>query len=65
MLLDKNTGKERDMLALATEWRKPLSELLDIMPDEASEGELTALISFAIAFPEGFIALVDTYDVKR
>ncbi|BES91672.1 Nicotinate phosphoribosyltransferase [Nesidiocoris tenuis] len=65
MLMDKNTGKERDMLELAMQWREPLSELLDIMPDEASEGELTALISFAIAFPEGFIALVDTYDVKR
>ncbi|KAF6213482.1 hypothetical protein GE061_011202 [Apolygus lucorum] len=65
MLLDKKTGQEQDMLVLATRWREPLSELLDIMPDEASEGELTALISFAIAFPEGFIALVDTYDVKR
>uniref|UniRef100_A0A146L4K1 Nicotinate phosphoribosyltransferase n=1 Tax=Lygus hesperus TaxID=30085 RepID=A0A146L4K1_LYGHE len=65
MLLDKKTGQEQDMQVLAIRWREPLSELLDIMPDEASEGELTALISFAIAFPEGFIALVDTYDVKR
>uniref|UniRef100_A0A146LCM2 Nicotinate phosphoribosyltransferase n=2 Tax=Lygus hesperus TaxID=30085 RepID=A0A146LCM2_LYGHE len=64
MLLDKKTGQEQDMQVLAIRWREPLSELLDIMPDEASEGELTALISFAIAFPEGFIALVDTYDVK-
>lgn len=33
--------------------------------DEASEGELAAMVSYAIAFPDGFMALVDTYDVKR
>lgn len=33
--------------------------------DESSEGELAAMVSFAIAFPDGFMALVDTYDVKR
>ncbi|KAJ8969950.1 hypothetical protein NQ314_001508 [Rhamnusium bicolor] len=32
---------------------------------EVNEGELAAFISFAIAFPNGFIALVDTYDVKK
>ncbi|XP_024086278.1 nicotinate phosphoribosyltransferase isoform X2 [Cimex lectularius] len=64
MLVDRNTGEERDLLQLATKWRVQLSELLDIMPDEVSDGELAALISFAIAFPDGFIALVDTYDVK-
>lgn len=65
MLVDRKNGMERDLLALSLDWRGPLSTLLDIMPDEASDGELTALISFAIAFPDGFIALVDTYDVKR
>ncbi|XP_073993651.1 nicotinate phosphoribosyltransferase isoform X3 [Rhodnius prolixus] len=64
MLVDRKNGMERDLLALSLDWRGPLSTLLDIMPDEASDGELTALISFAIAFPDGFIALVDTYDVK-
>ncbi|XP_046812201.1 uncharacterized protein LOC124421301 [Lucilia cuprina] len=32
--------------------------------EESSEGELAAMVSYAIAFPDGFMALVDTYDVK-
>lgn len=38
---------------------------MDISTEESSEGELAAMVSFAIAFPDGFMALVDTYDVKR
>lgn len=45
--------------------RKELSQVLEISTDESSEGELAAMVSFAIAFPDGFMALVDTYDVKR
>ncbi|CAD6193575.1 unnamed protein product [Caenorhabditis auriculariae] len=29
---------------------------------ESSEGELAAFAAYAIAFPEGFLALIDTYD---
>lgn len=46
-------------------WRELLSEELNILQSEASDGELAAYISFAIAFPSGFVALVDTYDVLR
>ena len=35
------------------------------MQEEAHEGELAAFASYAIAFPDGFLALVDTYDVTR
>ncbi|CAH0405310.1 unnamed protein product [Chilo suppressalis] len=54
-----------NLLELSTEWRKRVSAIVDISPEEASDGELAALISYAIAFPTGFLALVDTYDVKR
>nr|XP_029715189.1 nicotinate phosphoribosyltransferase isoform X4 [Aedes albopictus] len=64
-LAHKETGDKRDLLELAIEHRVQLSKLLDISTEESSEGELAAMVSFAIAFPDGFMALVDTYDVKR
>ncbi|XP_018571301.1 nicotinate phosphoribosyltransferase isoform X2 [Anoplophora glabripennis] len=58
-------GKPRDLLELALTWRTNLLPIFKLFSVEASEGELAALISFAIAFPEGFMALVDTYEVQR
>ncbi|CAH0727385.1 unnamed protein product, partial [Brenthis ino] len=58
-------GRQCNLLDLAVAWRKRLSTVLDVSPEEASDGELAALISYAQAFPSGFLALVDTYDVKR
>ncbi|XP_026475525.1 nicotinate phosphoribosyltransferase isoform X2 [Ctenocephalides felis] len=65
LLQCKKTSHAKDLRQLSIDWRQKLSTLLDIGPEEASDGELAALISFAIAFPDGFMALVDTYDVKR
>ncbi|KAI5635595.1 nicotinate phosphoribosyltransferase [Phthorimaea operculella] len=59
------TGATLDLLELSLEWRRRVSAVIDISPEAASEGELAALISYALAFPSGFLALVDTYDVKR
>ncbi|XP_013176960.1 PREDICTED: nicotinate phosphoribosyltransferase 2 isoform X3 [Papilio xuthus] len=59
------TQEQCDLLQLAADWRRRISAILDVSPDEASDGELAALISYAVAFPTGFLALVDTYDVKR
>ncbi|KAJ2947951.1 hypothetical protein O0L34_g9742 [Tuta absoluta] len=59
------TNATLDLLELSLEWRRRVSAVIDISPEAASEGELAALISYALAFPSGFLALVDTYDVKR
>uniref|UniRef100_A0A1Q3EU36 Nicotinate phosphoribosyltransferase n=1 Tax=Culex tarsalis TaxID=7177 RepID=A0A1Q3EU36_CULTA len=64
VLAHKETGDKRDLLELALQYRGQLAKILDISTDESSEGELAAMVSFAIAFPDGFMALVDTYDVK-
>ncbi|EEB17146.1 nicotinate phosphoribosyltransferase, putative [Pediculus humanus corporis] len=64
-LLCQKTGEERDLVELSKNWRIKICNFLGVLNEEASDGELAALISFAIAFPHGFMALVDTYDVKR
>lgn len=61
----KETGQVQDLLEMSTKYRDTIASDLEALVTEASEGEFAALISFAIAFPEGFMALVDTYDVKR
>lgn len=65
VLAHGTSGVLHDMLDLCTQWREKLAPLLSLSSSEASDGELAAWISFAIAFPSGFMALVDTYDVRR
>lgn len=64
-LAHKDTGELHDLLQLSTKYRDAIASDLGALITEASDGEFAALISFAIAFPDGFMALVDTYDVKR
>ncbi|XP_068144228.1 nicotinate phosphoribosyltransferase isoform X1 [Drosophila tropicalis] len=64
LLKHKQTGIMEDLLEHAIRHRQMLSHVLDVSTEESSEGELAAMVSYAIAFPDGFMALVDTYDVK-
>ncbi|XP_039481956.1 nicotinate phosphoribosyltransferase isoform X1 [Drosophila santomea] len=64
LIKHKQTGILEDLLEHAIRHRALLSHLLDVSTEESSEGELAAMVSYAIAFPDGFMALVDTYDVK-
>lgn len=65
MLKHGTTGEEHNIKELTLDWRTQLAEKLNIIQSEASDGELAAFISYAIAFPTGFTALVDTYDVLK
>ncbi|KAM7351467.1 nicotinate phosphoribosyltransferase isoform 6-T12 [Cochliomyia hominivorax] len=65
ILKHKTTGVPGDLLEYSVKHRQSLASVLDVSMDESSEGELAAMVSYAIAFPDGFMALVDTYDVKR
>ena len=56
---------EKNFFEKCLEWRAQLASHLKLMRDEAHDGELAAFASYAIAFPQGFLALVDTYDVSR
>ncbi|XP_017791419.1 PREDICTED: nicotinate phosphoribosyltransferase isoform X3 [Habropoda laboriosa] len=63
-LAHKETGEVYDLLQLAYKHRDAIAADVRTLVSEASNGELAALISYAIAFPQRFVALVDTYDVK-
>jgi len=54
-----------DFVAECQTWRKELGQTLNILVSESNDGELAAFISYALAFPQGFLALIDTYDVIR
>ncbi|KAK8727648.1 hypothetical protein OTU49_009675, partial [Cherax quadricarinatus] len=61
----KETGAVMNLKDVSLAWRSLLADKLNILQSESSDGELAAFISFAIAFPSGFIALIDTYDVLK
>ncbi|XP_068968163.1 nicotinate phosphoribosyltransferase isoform X1 [Bombus flavifrons] len=63
-LAHKGTGQVYDLLELAYKYRNSIAADVGTLVSEASSGELAALISYAIAYPQRFVALVDTYDVK-
>ncbi|KAL1517215.1 hypothetical protein ABEB36_001008 [Hypothenemus hampei] len=64
-LAPKEQGAPRDLLQLAIEYRKELISIFNVLLSEVNDGELAAFVSFAIALPNSFMALVDTYDVKK
>ncbi|KAL5013349.1 hypothetical protein ScPMuIL_007619 [Solemya velum] len=55
----------RDFVSSCLKWQKQLSSVLGFLSDQVNEGELAAFISYAMAFPSTFLALIDTYDVIR
>lgn len=54
-LVDAN-GEEREFVALVKEYRQQLNA------GNTNTGELAAYTSYAQAFPDSFLALIDTYD---
>ena len=54
-----------DVLKSALAWREKLALIFNVLPEGASAGELAAFLSFAMAYPNGFLALIDTYEVYR
>ncbi|CAF0742534.1 unnamed protein product [Didymodactylos carnosus] len=64
-LCDRRTGEKRPFTKLCLQYLDEIGPVLKFMPEEVNHGELAAFISYAIAFPSNFLALVDTYDVLK
>ncbi len=64
-LRDSLSGESRPFADLCLKYLKEIAPILKIIPDETNKGELAAFVSYAIAFPTNFLALVDTYDVLK
>ncbi|XP_022901086.1 nicotinate phosphoribosyltransferase-like [Onthophagus taurus] len=58
-------GEKMNLLGLSLGYRSKLVSVYKVLEAEASNGELAAFVSYAQAFPNNFVALIDTYDVKR
>ncbi|KAJ3700404.1 hypothetical protein LUZ61_004109 [Rhynchospora tenuis] len=56
-----------DFFSLAQSWLKKVQSVssLNGLFGETNQSELAAFTSYALAFPNNFLALVDTYDVMR
>nr|KAG5688379.1 hypothetical protein BaRGS_010522 [Batillaria attramentaria] len=65
VLKRKDNSEEVDFVDLCLKWQKKLSAVMSFLTDQVSEGELVAFISYAQAFPDALLALIDTYDVIR
>ena len=64
-LFNRKTDQDEDFIDRASKYRCELASLANIIETEASVGEFAAFIAYAIAFPDSFTALIDTYDVVR
>eukprot|EP00771_Trimastix_marina_P000306 gnl/Trimastix_PCT/1327.p1 GENE.gnl/Trimastix_PCT/1327~~gnl/Trimastix_PCT/1327.p1 ORF type:complete len:517 (+),score=131.39 gnl/Trimastix_PCT/1327:138-1688(+) len=58
MLAPKQGGEPVDFFQLAMEKRNAIDETTNV-------GELTAFVAYALAFPDSFLALVDTYETLK
>ncbi|XP_037553827.1 nicotinate phosphoribosyltransferase [Nematolebias whitei] len=54
-----------DVVSLIKSWLSRVCELLGAEPGRIHEGELAAFSSYAIAYPQNFLPVIDSYSVAR
>lgn len=65
-LKHKDTDDEEDFIQLCESYRRQIASTMPhVNESQANDGELAAFIAYALSFPDGFLALIDTYDVSK
>lgn len=65
-LRHKDTNEEEDFIQLCESYRREIATTIPhVNESQANDGELAAFIAYALSFPDGFLALIDTYDVSK
>ncbi|KAI3386174.1 hypothetical protein SNEBB_009338 [Seison nebaliae] len=65
-IMNRKTWKNSEnFYDICLEKLKTVCQLLSIGEEQPHRGEFCAFISYAIAFPDSFLALIDTYDTLR
>ncbi|XP_072458926.1 nicotinate phosphoribosyltransferase isoform X3 [Notamacropus eugenii] len=58
-------GPPRDLSTLAESWLDKVCECLGLRAEETHPGERAAFVAYALAFPQAFQGLLDSYNVMR
>lgn len=58
-------GDPVDVVSLIKSWLSRVCELLGAERGRVHEGELAAFSSYAVAFPQNFLPVIDSYSVAR
>ncbi|XP_062411915.1 nicotinate phosphoribosyltransferase isoform X1 [Sardina pilchardus] len=64
VMMPSGGGERVDVVALTIGWLKQICQLLGVKSEHVHEGELTAFLSYGIAYPQNFLPVIDTYSVK-
>ncbi|XP_048109128.1 nicotinate phosphoribosyltransferase isoform X3 [Alosa alosa] len=64
VMIPSDGGERVDVVTLTIGWLKRICQLLGVKSEHVHEGELTAFLSFGIAYPQNFLPVIDTYSVK-
>lgn len=54
-----------NLVSLTKDWLVRVCELLGAHSEKICEGELAAFLSYAIAYPQNFLPVIDSYNVGR
>lgn len=58
--------QEEDFVNLCEFYRKEIATVMPhVIESQVNDGEFAAFIAYALSFPDGFLALIDTYDVSK